>query len=85
MQSASKREVCYQARDEYHKCLDKKGNEPEECAGESKAFHEKCPGSWIKYFNQQRERQLVLELQADVTRLKREYENTATAAQDTSV
>lgn len=66
MQSAEKREVCYQARDTYHKCLDTLPEDPEKaCADLKKKFGQACPKSWVSYFEKQRERELILQLQVD--------------------
>ncbi|KEG14562.1 hypothetical protein DQ04_00401020 [Trypanosoma grayi] len=66
MQSAKKREVCYEARDLYHKCLDTLPEDSEkECADQKKALAKACPPSWINYFEKQRERELILQMQLD--------------------
>lgn len=66
MQSAEKREMCYQARDAFHKCLDTLPEDPEKaCANLKKAFSQSCPKSWVSYFEKQREREVILQLQVD--------------------
>ena len=70
MQRASKREECYTARDAYHKCLDEHGAGSSQCDSVKAVFEERCPASWQSYFNQQRERLGLLELQADISRQK---------------
>lgn len=66
MQSANKREICYGARDSYFKCLDQLHEDPEkECASLKKTYDSKCPKSWVSYFEKQRERELILQLQVD--------------------
>ena len=68
MQKASKREDCYVARDAYFTCQREEGTGAEPCMKALALYEEKCPGSWRTYFNQQRERQTALELQADISR-----------------
>lgn len=71
MQSASKREVCYARRDEFHKCLDKLPEDPDkECAKEKKLLDESCPPSWVSYFRKQREREVMLQFQVENVRGK---------------
>ncbi|KAK7198410.1 Cytochrome oxidase c subunit VIb [Novymonas esmeraldas] len=66
MQNAKKREVCYETRDAYHKCLDTLPDDPaKECAGAMKLFEQSCPKSWVSYFEKQREREVILQLQVD--------------------
>jgi hypothetical protein len=68
MQQASKREECYAARDTYFKCLESQGSSADECRKLLGPYEAQCPGSWRSYFNQQRERQTMLEMQADISR-----------------
>ncbi|PBJ80306.1 hypothetical protein BCY84_01565 [Trypanosoma cruzi cruzi] len=66
MQSAKKRELCYEARDAYHKCLDTLPEDPEkECSAQKTALGKACPSSWINYFEKQREREVILQLQLE--------------------
>jgi cytochrome c oxidase assembly factor 6 len=62
MQAASKREVCYAARDAYFQCLDRTGD-LEACTAEDAKFKESCPLSWVSYFTKQREREMMIESQ----------------------
>ncbi len=68
MQSASNREVCYAARDKHHSCLDKVTSSEDACLSTLKAYEDACPASWRSYFDKQRERQVMLELQAEKSR-----------------
>ena len=66
MHKAAKRESCYQSRDDYFQCLDygpAESTKELDCNRYLKQFHESCPASWINYFNQQRERQILIETQ----------------------
>ncbi|KAH9578999.1 Cytochrome c oxidase [Trypanosoma melophagium] len=66
MQNAKKRELCYEARDLYHKCLDTLPEDSEkECLNQKKDLEKACPSSWIKYFEKQREREVILQLQLE--------------------
>lgn len=66
MQSAQKREACYQGRDTYHKCLDTLPEDPDKaCAALKKTYDGSCPPSWVSYFEKQREREVILQLQVD--------------------
>ncbi|CAG9580440.1 Cytochrome_oxidase_c_subunit_VIb [Leishmania major strain Friedlin] len=66
MQSAKKRELCYETRDAFHKCLDTLPEDPEkECAAQKKLFEQSCPKSWVSYFEKQREREVILQLQVE--------------------
>lgn len=66
MQNARKRELCYGARDAFHKCLDTLPEDPEkECGGQKKSFEQFCPKSWVSYFEKQREREVILQLQVE--------------------
>lgn len=66
MQSAKKRELCYKTRDAFHKCLDTLPEDPEkECAAQKKLFEQSCPKSWVSYFEKQREREVILQLQVE--------------------
>jgi hypothetical protein len=68
MQRATNREKCYTARDEYHQCLNQNGASAKVCEPLKATLEAACPSSWITYFNQQRERQTMLEMQADISR-----------------
>jgi hypothetical protein len=68
MQKATKREECYIARDTFFQCQHNEGVNSEKCRSLADKYEEQCPASWRNYFNQQRERQAVLELQADISR-----------------
>ena len=57
--------MCYDARDAYHRCLDKFNASDELCASQLQQYADACPGSWRTYFDKQRERQVMLELQTD--------------------
>lgn len=70
MQNAGKREICYTARDEYHVCMDKYTASADGCANMLKKYEEACPGSWRSYFDKQREREKILDLQAAQSRAK---------------
>lgn len=71
MQSATRRERCYAARDAYFQCARQHGRESTECSKELLAAYEtECPGSWRSYFQQAEERQTVLEMQAEISRQK---------------
>lgn len=74
MQSASKREACYTARDEYFACIAKEGVSSSKCSKPLELYEQICPGSWRNYFMQQRERETVLQLQADISRQKKGVE-----------
>lgn len=59
----SKRQKCWDARDEYWKCLDKNspdysatsGQEgPSECLKLRKLFETGCPAQWVKHFDRKR-------------------------------
>ncbi|TPP43822.1 Cytochrome oxidase c subunit VIb family protein [Leishmania donovani] len=64
--SAKKRELCYKTRDAFHKCLDTLPEDPEkECAAQKKLFEQSCPKSWVSYFEKQREREVILQLQVE--------------------
>jgi hypothetical protein len=66
MQSASKREVCYSSRDTYHKCLDTLPEDPvKECGVQKKKLDDSCPPSWVSYFQKQRDREVMLQLQVE--------------------
>lgn len=66
MQSAAKRELCYQRRDEFHKCLDTLPEDPEkECATSKKLLDDACPASWVSYFQKQRDREIMLQFQLE--------------------
>ena len=69
MQSAEKREQCYDARDTFYQCVSQNGLEP--CRELAEKYSDKCPKSWKDFFDRQRERQLVLEGQAEMARAKR--------------
>lgn len=58
-----KRKQCWDARDEYWKCLDKNapehsttGGEPEPtvCEKFRKLFAQECPGQWVTHFDRKR-------------------------------
>jgi hypothetical protein len=70
MQRATNREDCYATRDELFKCFDTHGMSAAPCKDVNARYEAKCPASWRNYFGQQRERQKVLELQADISRQK---------------
>lgn len=66
MQSANKREVCYKTRDDYHKCLDTLPEDPQAyCRKQLAKFEASCPQSWVSYFEKQREREVILQLQVE--------------------
>ncbi|KAG5471128.1 hypothetical protein CUR178_02439 [Leishmania enriettii] len=66
MQNAKKRETCYEARDTFHKCLDTLPEDPErECGVQKKIYELSCPKSWVSYFEKQREREVILQLQVE--------------------
>ena len=69
MQNANKREVCYSARDEYFQCIEETGD-LESCQKQLKAFEGSCPGSWVSYFQKQRERELMIESQVGRARAR---------------
>lgn len=69
MQNAEKREQCYFARDEFFQCVISKGSDS--CRDLHALYAEKCPKSWKDFFDRQRERQLVLEGQAEIARTRR--------------
>jgi hypothetical protein len=69
MQNAANREKCYQARDDYFTCVQKKG--VASCGDELASYNTVCPKSWKDFFDRQQERQLVLEGQAEVARRSR--------------
>lgn len=61
----SKREKCWEARDQYNSCLDKLGvenpNDPKfaksisrNCSKEEKHFSANCALSWVSYFKEKR-------------------------------
>jgi hypothetical protein len=69
MQSANKREVCYEARDSFHKCLDTLPEDPvKECAAHKKTLDASCPPSWVSYFQKQRDREVMLQFQLESSR-----------------
>lgn len=69
MQSASKREVCYQRRDDYHKCLDTLPEDPAKACSKQKIdLDGACPPSWVSYFQKQREREVMLQYQLEAAR-----------------
>ena len=60
--------MCYSAKDDYFKCLDKLPFDQEETCGPiKKAMEQFCPGSWISYFIKQREREVILTMQVEKT------------------
>ncbi|RHW68149.1 Cytochrome oxidase c subunit VIb, putative [Trypanosoma equiperdum] len=64
MQNAHKRELCYEARDSYHRCLDSLPEMPEKkCAEQLNLLSAACPASWIIFFEKQREREMILSMQ----------------------
>ena len=69
MQSAEKREQCYTARDDYFQCVSENGLDA--CKEKLVFYGDSCPKSWKDFFDRQRERQLVLEGQADMARARR--------------
>lgn len=75
MQQANRREMCYEARDQHFQCMDKHGASSAECVKTKEAYDAACPKSWVNYFNQQRERQTMLELQADISRRRSDRES----------
>lgn len=75
MQAASKREVCYNARDQYYECLDRSLLDPEPCKKLEATFTEHCPPSWVDYFNRKREKETVLQMQTEMSRQRRAAAN----------
>ena len=71
MQNAEKREKCYSARDEFFACVTKRGTQS--CTDALALYSTECPASWKNFFDRQRERQMVLEGQADVARSRRDH------------
>jgi hypothetical protein len=69
MQNAANREKCYTARDAFFQCVAQKGLM--ECKAEDTTYNGACPKSWRDFFDRQQERQMVLEGQAEVARMKR--------------
>lgn len=66
MQSANKREMCYEARDAYHKCLDTLPEDAtKECATQKQTLDNSCPPSWVSYFQKQRDREVMLQFQLE--------------------
>lgn len=45
------RKICYVARDEYFKCLDKNDEDIYKCTDSLAKFEEKCPKQWVSYFH----------------------------------
>lgn len=73
MQSASKREQCYEARDVYHACLDKQDANPSlDCSKLQATYEAGCPPSWINYFERLRLKNMTLQQQVDVVMAKRD-------------
>jgi hypothetical protein len=71
MQSAKNREMCYTAKDDYFKCLDKLPEDQEETCGPIKKIMEQmCPASWVSYFIKQREREMILTFQVEKSQSK---------------
>ena len=46
------REQCWDARDNYWKCLDEKDNDKEKCKEARKPFEELCSKTWVSLFYQ---------------------------------
>lgn len=57
--SKQERKQCHMARDLYFKCLDDNNDDIYKCTESLAKFEEKCPKTWIKHFEQTRERQLL--------------------------
>ncbi|KAJ7342263.1 hypothetical protein JRQ81_009976 [Phrynocephalus forsythii] len=53
--SMNERKVCWNARDEYWKCLDENSEDITKCEKYKGTFENACPQQWVKYFNRRRE------------------------------
>ncbi|XP_068120780.1 cytochrome c oxidase assembly factor 6 homolog [Hyperolius riggenbachi] len=61
--SAQERKACWDARDEYWRCLDDNSSDVSKCEQFRKGFESHCPRTWIKYFDKRRD---YLKYKADV-------------------
>ncbi|KAH3846072.1 hypothetical protein DPMN_088366 [Dreissena polymorpha] len=48
--SKQEREICYQARNIYFKCLDANDDDPYKCVKQRDLCEMRCPKKWVKYF-----------------------------------
>ncbi|KNH06940.1 Cytochrome c oxidase subunit VIb [Perkinsela sp. CCAP 1560/4] len=60
------REHCYTARDAYFTCIDKPENygRDDRCVSLERKYEEYCPESWRKYFQQQKDRENLVAIEA---------------------
>ncbi|XP_008052689.1 cytochrome c oxidase assembly factor 6 homolog [Carlito syrichta] len=53
--SMKERLACWEARDEYWKCLDENADDASRCKKIRSSFEASCPQLWIKYFDKRRD------------------------------
>nr|XP_020642572.1 cytochrome c oxidase assembly factor 6 homolog [Pogona vitticeps]XP_020642582.1 cytochrome c oxidase assembly factor 6 homolog [Pogona vitticeps]XP_020642591.1 cytochrome c oxidase assembly factor 6 homolog [Pogona vitticeps] len=53
--SMKERKACWDARDEYWKCLDENLEDTTKCEIFKGTFEKTCPQQWVKYFNRRRD------------------------------
>ncbi|KAM9613022.1 cytochrome c oxidase assembly factor 6 homolog isoform 1-T1 [Trichechus inunguis] len=53
--SMKERQACWEARDEYWKCLDERTEDASQCKKLRSSFESSCPQQWIKYFDKRRD------------------------------
>eukprot|EP00270_Netrium_digitus_P021582 TRINITY_DN92_c0_g1_i1.p1 TRINITY_DN92_c0_g1~~TRINITY_DN92_c0_g1_i1.p1 ORF type:complete len:101 (+),score=30.45 TRINITY_DN92_c0_g1_i1:126-428(+) len=46
---------CFVRYNEYHKCIQEKGEDAPECAKYARFYRSICPGEWVEKWNEQRE------------------------------
>lgn len=51
----AERQKCWQARDEFWKCLDECDDNRTKCKTQRSAFEASCTAQWVKYFDRRRE------------------------------
>ena len=69
------REKCWSTRDEYFKCIDDPSNfglpkEDDVCLSLQLAYENSCPESWVKYFQQKKDRDYLISTQAQIGELR---------------
>uniref|UniRef100_A0A8D0E964 Cytochrome c oxidase assembly factor 6 homolog n=1 Tax=Salvator merianae TaxID=96440 RepID=A0A8D0E964_SALMN len=53
--SMKERKACWEARDEYWKCLEENMEDTSKCEKIRSAFENLCPQQWVKYFDKRRD------------------------------
>ncbi|KAJ9472566.1 hypothetical protein DIPPA_06841 [Diplonema papillatum] len=57
MRTAQGREACYQAKDDYYKCLE---SGTADCSKEIEGYETTCPRSWRNYFSDGKKKETIV-------------------------